>query len=44
MTELAGIMVGNYFLLERLTNEGIVDIYRARPTMRGAELRRLERR
>lgn len=35
MAELAGIMVGNYFLLERLACEGIVDIYRARPTMRG---------
>lgn len=35
MAELAGVMVGNYFLLERLTREGIVDIYRARPTMRG---------
>jgi ABC-type phosphate transport system substrate-binding protein len=28
-------MVGNYFLLECLEHEGIVEMYRARPTMRG---------
>ncbi len=35
MTELAGVMVGNYFLLERLEREGMVETYRARPTTRG---------
>ena len=32
MAELAGVMVGNYFLLECLTREGMVETYRARPT------------
>ena len=35
MTELAGILVGNYFLLECLAKEGMVETYRARPTTRG---------
>jgi serine/threonine protein kinase len=35
MTELAGVMVGNYFLLECLGHEGMVETYRARPTTRG---------
>jgi len=35
MVELAGVMVGNYFLLERLGSEGMVEAYRARPTTRG---------
>ncbi len=35
MAELAGVMVGNYFLLERLSHEGIVETYRARPTTMG---------
>jgi ABC-type phosphate transport system substrate-binding protein len=35
MAELAGVMVGNYFLLECLEREGMVETYRARPTMRG---------
>src|SRR5258708_6044352 len=35
MAELAGVMVGNYFLLECLAREGIVESYRARPTIRG---------
>lgn len=35
MAELAGMMVGNYFLLERLAHEGMVEMYRARPTMQG---------
>jgi serine/threonine protein kinase len=35
MTELAGVMVGNYFLLESLGREGIVETYRARPTTQG---------
>jgi ABC-type phosphate transport system substrate-binding protein len=35
MAELAGMMVGNYFLLERLAHEGMVEMYRARPTMHG---------
>jgi ABC-type phosphate transport system substrate-binding protein/serine/threonine protein kinase len=35
MTELAGVLVGNYFLLECLAREGIVETYRARPTTRG---------
>lgn len=35
MAELAGVLVGNYFLLECLSHEGIVETYRARPTTRG---------
>jgi len=35
MTELVGVMVGQYFLLEYLGCEGIVETYRARPTTRG---------
>ncbi len=35
MAELAGVLVGNYFLLECLSHEGIVETYRARPTIRG---------
>ncbi len=35
MAELAGVLVGNYFLLECLAREGIVETYRARPTTRG---------
>lgn len=35
MTELAGVMVGNYFLLECLVRQGMVEKYRARPTTRG---------
>src|SRR5947209_8183488 len=35
MAELAGVLVGNYFLLERLAREGMVETYRARPTTRG---------
>lgn len=35
MAELAGVLVGNYFLLECLLREGIVETYRARPTTRG---------
>ena len=35
MTELAGVLVGNYFLLECLAREGIAETYRARPTTRG---------
>lgn len=35
MAELAGVMVGDYFLLERLEREGSVETYRARPTTRG---------
>ncbi len=35
MTELAGVTVGNYFLLECLGREGMVESYRARPTTRG---------
>ena len=35
MAELAGVMVGNYFLLECLGHEGMVETYRARPTTRG---------
>ncbi|HJT58595.1 MAG TPA: serine/threonine-protein kinase [Ktedonobacteraceae bacterium] len=35
MTELAGVIVGNYFLLERLGSEGMVETYRARPTTQG---------
>lgn len=35
MAELAGVMVGNYFLLECLGRAGMVETYRARPTTRG---------
>jgi ABC-type phosphate transport system substrate-binding protein len=35
MAELAGIMVGNYFLLECLGREGMVETYLARPTNHG---------
>lgn len=35
MAELAGVLVGNYFLLECIAREGIVETYRARPTTRG---------
>ena len=35
MEELAGVLVGNYFLLECLAREGMVETYRARPTTRG---------
>src|SRR6266566_1944871 len=35
MAELAGVLVGNYFLLECLGREGMVETYRARPTSRG---------
>lgn len=35
MPELVGVLVGNYFLLERLAHEGSVETYRARPTTRG---------
>jgi eukaryotic-like serine/threonine-protein kinase len=35
MAELAGVMVGNYFLLECLGREGMVETYRARPTTKG---------
>src|SRR5258708_1943879 len=35
MAELAGVMVGNYFLLECIARDGIVEMYRARPTTRG---------
>lgn len=35
MPELVGVLVGDYFLLERLAHEGIVETYRARPTTRG---------
>src|SRR5579859_108336 len=35
MAELAGVLVGNYFLLECLAREGMVETYRARPTNRG---------
>src|SRR5260370_6593235 len=35
MTELVGVMVGQYFLLEYLGSEGIVETYRARPTTQG---------
>lgn len=33
--ELEGVIVGDYFLLERLTDEGSVELYRARPITRG---------
>ena len=35
MAELAGVTVGNYFLLECLGREGMVETYRARPTTQG---------
>ena len=35
MAELAGVLVGNYFLLECMAREGMVETYRARPTDRG---------
>src|SRR5579883_1625165 len=35
MPELAGVMVGNYFLLECLEREGMVETYLARPTIQG---------
>jgi ABC-type phosphate transport system substrate-binding protein len=35
MAELAGVTVGNYFLLECLGREGMVESYRARPTTQG---------
>ncbi len=35
MAELAGVTVGNYFLLECLGSEGMIERYRARPTTRG---------
>lgn len=35
MAELAGVMVGDYFLLERLAREGSVETYQARPMTRG---------
>jgi len=35
MTELAGVLVGNYFLLECLAREGITEKYCARPTTKG---------
>lgn len=35
MTELAGVFVGDYFLLECLAHEGMAETYRARPTTRG---------
>jgi ABC-type phosphate transport system substrate-binding protein len=35
MAELAGVTVGNYFLLECLRREGMIESYRARPTTRG---------
>ena len=35
MAELAGVLVGNYFLLECIAREGVVETYRARPTTRG---------
>ncbi|HVU66597.1 MAG TPA: substrate-binding domain-containing protein [Ktedonobacteraceae bacterium] len=35
MAELAGVMVGNYFLLECLRSEGMVETYLARPTTSG---------
>lgn len=35
MAELAGLTVGNYFLLECLGREGMIESYRARPTTRG---------
>ena len=35
MAELAGVTVGNYFLLECFGREGMIERYRARPTTRG---------
>ena len=35
MAELTGVTVGNYFLLECLGREGMIESYRARPTTRG---------
>src|SRR5947207_179272 len=35
MAELAGVLVGDYFLLECLARQGMVETYRARPTTRG---------
>ncbi|HYX50834.1 MAG TPA: serine/threonine-protein kinase, partial [Ktedonobacteraceae bacterium] len=35
MAELAGVTVGNYFLLKRLGREGMIESYRARPTTQG---------
>ncbi len=35
MAELAGILVGNYFLLECIAREGMVETYCTRPTTRG---------
>jgi serine/threonine protein kinase len=35
MAELTGVTVGNYFLLECLGREGMIERYRARPTTRG---------
>ena len=35
MAELTGVTVGNYFLLECLVREGMIESYRARPTTRG---------
>ena len=35
MTDLVGVLVGEYFLLECLAREGMVETYRARPTTRG---------
>lgn len=35
MAELAGVMVGNYFLLECLSSEGMAETYLARPTTHG---------
>lgn len=35
MAELAGVLVGDYFLLECIAREGTVETYRARPTTRG---------
>lgn len=33
--ELEGVIIGDYFLLERLAREGSVELYRARPITRG---------
>ncbi len=35
MAELSGVLIGNYFVLECLAHEGMVETYRARPTTRG---------
>ena len=35
MADLTGVTVGNYFLLECLVREGMIESYRARPTTRG---------